>query len=185
MSYRTAKDLSSIRASGQVGKTWIYFFSHGEQHRRPYKIPFDPLTPRQLSKRAFFKHGMEYWGNLSPGEKNFYNEKALVSGKPQMGFNYFLGLWLRGEIVAEIIKSVQCDFVAVVDGNNNVNISEVAPAKSVLKVCCNSFSIGGSMADAFFVEGIRFIDSTTIRIAVHKGANIGAVRVGWQVIEYF
>ena len=185
MGYRTVKDLDSIRASGQVGKQYIYWFSHGEQHRRVYKVPFDPFTPRQLAKRGFFWQAKKYWDTLSQEQKDFYHEKARVLGRLPAGLQYFMSLWLRGLIVQETVRSVQRGRVVCVSGINNVTITEVAIAKSQVNV--NSYSCNEAVGapNVCNVKGGMLTSPTNLQIETSKGASAPDPIAYWEVVEFY
>ena len=185
MGSKSAFSLNSINARGTTGKEWVYWVAHGIQYRRKYIVPPDPLTPRQQSKRAFFRMGMAYWKNLSPTEKAEYAEKAENCGKSLISYNYFMSLWLRGEIVMESIKSIQRGVVSCINGYNNVTISQVEMAKSI--VIINSYSTAWVQADVLnlgAVLGGELTTSTNLRILAVKIVT-GAPAAYWQVIEYY
>lgn len=183
--YRIAKDLESIRAHGQVGRQWIYFFSHGEQHRREYKIPDDPQTPRQLAKRGFFWQAHQYWNNLTENEKDFYHDKAKVLGRLPAGLQYFLSLWLRGLIVQETVRSVQRGRLVCVDGINDVTIVEVAVAKTQVNVSSYSCNQSLGAPNTCNVVGGVLASSTNLQIEARKGTSAPDPIAYWEVVEFY
>lgn len=185
MSYKSAVDLHSIIARGQVGHQYIYYWVKGEQRRRAYVIPTDPLTPRQRSKRAFFRMGMKYWNALSDEEKYFYEIKAKKSGKPLISYNYFLSLWLRGKIVQEAVKSVQRGSTTCVAGFNDVEITEVEADKTLI-VCPAWGLAAGPNGDVISgIIGATLLDSTHLRIAALKSGGAASPVAVWEVIEFY
>lgn len=185
MGYGGCKDLKSISARGQFGKQYIYWRSKGEQYRRAYKVPFDPFTPRQLAKRGFFWQAKKYWDSLTPAQKNDYEVRARVIKNYWRGLNYFLSLWLRGDIVQETVRSVQRGSLTCVDGDNDVIITEVAMAKSFFWVSCFAFGSSEGLAKSNGVNGGYLLNSTTIRINAIKGVSAPNPTAYWQVIEFY
>jgi len=185
MSYGGATALHSINASGQVNKEFVYYIAKGVQKRRVYVVPANPQTPRQQAKRAFFRNGMIYWGNLPEIEKQEYIRKAKIIKAGWIGYNYFMRLWMRGKIVMECIKSIQKGSVSAVTGNNDITISEVDLSKSVVLInsYASSVEVSGTVY-AVSVLGGYLTTTTNLRIEVQL-ANVANAKIYWQVIEYF
>lgn len=185
MVYGGATSLHSINASGQINKEYVYYVVKGVQRRRGYFIPSNPQTPRQQSRRAFFKNGMQYWGNLPEIEKQEYNKKAKIIKIGWIGYNYFMQLWMRGDIVMDCIKSIQRGTLECVNGDNDVTISEVDMNKTMVLIPCYLENMGGTPPDTAGIVAGNLLNSTTIRIkAVKIGTGVAPIS-SWQVIEYY
>jgi len=185
MATKSCPDLFCLQASGQVGKQFIYWQSKGYSYKRAYVIPYDPRTPRTLTKRAFFRQGTLYWNSLSQAEKDSYNSYALTYNKKLTGYDCFFKKWLRGEIVQETIRSVQSGYIDAVTGINDVAISAVSVNKCLIIV--NSYAssaVVDSIPVAVSVLGGVLTSSTNLRIETQL-LNISTARVYWQVIEYY
>jgi len=178
-------DLNSIGSSGQINKEFVYFRSYGKQRRRTYFIPVNPKTPRQEAKRAFFKNGMAYWKNLSEEKKQEYNERAKIIKNAWIGYNYFMRLWLRGEIVQEVIKSIQRGKQFVPHGLTNISIVAVNLAKSVISYNAFLAVFDTPSLTGYGVEGASLTSPTNIAVNAWDTALTGTVIFCWQVIEYY
>ena len=185
MTFRTPVDLFSLEAHGQVGKKWIYWHSHGFAHRRPYKIPFNPKSPRQQCWRATCRQGTKFWNNLTHEEKNIYSNRAKNYSPYVTGFYYFMHLWFKGEIVNISVKSIQRGNATLSNGSNNITISEVNIEKSIV-ICPSFFLVHPSgLTYSKGIEGYNLTSSTNLRIDAIKGENSSVLYGTWQVIELF
>lgn len=179
------ENLKSFNASGQINKQYVYFSSYGKQRVRAYVVPANPRTPRQESKRGFFIHGMEYWNNLSESEKEFYNVKSKKIKTAWIGYNYFMRLWLRGDIVQECTRSIQRGNLGCVDGINNITISPVVMAKSVVWVSTYAFGSSEGLAKSNGIKGGELTSTTNLVINAIKGVAADSPVAYWQVVEYY
>ncbi len=185
MVYTGINDLRSLSAKGQVAKTWIYWVSQGKQFRRAYKIPVNPQTPRQQSKRGFFFHYKQYWSELSDNEKSNYNKTAMSIKQGWQGENYFLQKWMKGEIVQECTRSIQRGKLLCNDGINNVTISPVVLAKSVVWVSTYAFGSSEGLAKSNGVKGAELTSTTNLAIEGIMGVSAPQPTAYWQVVEYY
>ncbi len=180
-----ATDLHSLRARGQFKKTYVYYVVNGVQKRRGYAVPNDPNTPRQQARKAFFRNGSEYWYNLPAGEKEAWTVASKKIKQAWDGKNYFLRKWLKGEIVVDLIKSIQRGTEVCADGANDVTIVGVEMARSI--VVYGSYHCGSSLgaADEHGVSGMELTSATNLRIHAVKGAQADAPSAYWQVVEFY
>lgn len=86
----TAKEITiGIAARGSIEKTRTYqmttIFTDDDPPKRvraqlqyPYHAPIQPDSDAQLACRQNFADGMTAWVALSPGEKETWNQKALL-----------------------------------------------------------------------------------------------------------
>lgn len=176
---------SSIRARGQINKKKVFYVVHGEQRVRAYAVPTDPQTPRQLSKRAFWRNGMEYWYAQPQSFRDDYKAKAKKYYPTMFGVNLFMRDWVREVYVMEIIKSIQRGSQSCSTGDNDVTITAVDMSKTVVDVKPFYVTKGSPPADVKWCSGGFLVNSTTLRIRAFKGANFSLCMVEWQVIEYF
>ncbi|KKL86953.1 hypothetical protein LCGC14_1939620, partial [marine sediment metagenome] len=81
--------LLSLGASGKIAGTLVATTWKGLKVMREYVKPANPRTPDQLVQRGLFADAVSAWRlYLTNAEiRAAWNKKALVSGKPQSGFN--------------------------------------------------------------------------------------------------
>lgn len=176
---------SGFKARGQINKELIFYVVDGEQRIRDYVVPTDPQTPAQLSARAFWRNGMEYWHNESQTFRDNYNAKAKKYYSRMLGVNLFMRDWVREVYVMNVIKSMQCGQTNCSDGLNDITISSIDLTKSF--ALCNSFAIdeAGDGTKKLGVVGAYLLNATTLRIAAIKDAGASTPRAYWHVVEYY
>ncbi len=178
-------DLQSVSASGQIGKTSVYYVRNGEQCKRAYVVPVQPRTPRQLSSWGFFSHGMTYWKDQDQAFRDSYNQGVKDPYMNMWGVNLFLREWMKGEIVLNCIRSLQAGEKVCGDGDNDVAINEVVIAKSVVHVGTYYGGSSFGASDEYGICGAKLTSTTNLRINGHKGAIADAPIAAWQVVEYY
>ena len=174
-----------IQARGQIGKEWIYYVVNGYQRKRAYVIPNDPKSPRQLSKRAFWRNGVEWWKNESQNFRDNYNITAKNLSLAMTGHDLFMQDWTKGVYVTEVIKSIQKGSKVCNDGDNDVTIVGVEVVKSI--VIISSYHCGSSLGatDEHGIHGGALTSSTNLRICAVKGAQADQPIACWQVVEFY
>ena len=80
--------LFGFSASGRLNKALVYGSWRGIKYARMYAVPSNPRTPAQIAHRALFSAAVADWKELSPAEKDNWNQQA--SGRPLTGFNLFV-----------------------------------------------------------------------------------------------
>ena len=60
---------------------------------RAWVIPYDPMTPAQLARRAVMAAGVTAWRLLSPAEKDAW--RAAGKGRALPGFQTFISWYLK------------------------------------------------------------------------------------------
>lgn len=176
---------NTLVSRGQVGREWVYYVVDGYQRTRAYKVPTDPESPHQLSKRAHWSNGVEWWHNESPSFRSNYDVTAKNLNLAMTGFNLFMRDWSEGVYVTEVIKGVQTGTKLCNDGANDVTINAVALAKSI--VIISSYHCGSSLgvADEHGICGAELTSTTNLRIHAVKGAQASQPSSCWQVIEFY
>lgn len=81
--------LYSLTASGRFRDKVFVTRSGQETHVRPYRIPRDPKTQKQLDHRQKFKTISQQWKSLTPEQKESYNQLAEQEGGLS-GYNYYV-----------------------------------------------------------------------------------------------
>ena len=81
--------LLSLGASGQLGKTLVGTSWKGLKVMREYVKPANPRTADQVTQRNLFTDSVAAWRNYIDAAiiRAAWDRSALVSGKPQSGFN--------------------------------------------------------------------------------------------------
>lgn len=174
-----------ITARGQIGKTWIYYVVNGYQRRRAYVVPTDPQSPRQLSKRAFWRNGGVWWANESQSFRDNYKTTVKNLSLAMTGRDLFMQDWTKGVYVTEVIKSIQRGNVPLVNGANDVTITAVEMAKSIVNI--NSYltsDSAGANSRMGCIGGI-LTSSTNLRIFAVKEASATTPRGIYEVIEFY
>lgn len=185
MPAESATDLHSLAAHGQIKKQFIYFVQKGVQYRKAYVVPANPQTPRQQTKRAFFRMGIAYWHVQPQSFRDGYNEKAKRNFPNMEGFNLFLREWLTGKIVNESVRSIQAGTKVCADGANDVTITAVEVTKTFVFV--GTYHCGSSLGvtDEHGICGAELTSATNLRIHAIKGAQADAPSSCWQVVEFY
>lgn len=96
----------SLGAKGQVAKTLVASTWKGVKTMRHYVKPANPRSTKQTAQRELFANVVGFWHTVSTDEKTStaWNRLALVSGKPQSGFNAFSSNQVRlGKLTGEIV----------------------------------------------------------------------------------
>ncbi len=81
----------SLGATGQVAKTLVASTWKGIKTMRHYVKPANPRSTAQVAQREIMTAIVGFWHNAATTEAitTAWNKLALVSGKPQSGFNAF------------------------------------------------------------------------------------------------
>lgn len=96
----------SLGAKGQVAKTLVASTWKGVKTMRHYVKPANPRSTKQTAQRELFANVVGFWHTVSTDEETStaWNRLALVSGKPQSGFNAFSSNQVRlGKLTGEIV----------------------------------------------------------------------------------
>jgi len=173
---------ASSGSSGTIGKEWIYWDSAGNRYRRPYVIPFDPLTIDQHTQRAKFYIAKELWNSLTPTEQDTWKYLATTRRKVMTGYNYFMSIAIKE--VTVMVKQVIRGQTTLTDGVNVILIPEIYLAKSSLNY--NSYLSGDYDPDKkqTGIMSAYLSDSTHITALCKDSAGVGTVLLTWEVIEY-
>ena len=109
--------LLSLGASGQLGKTLVGTTWKGIKVMREYVKPANPQTAAQVTQRDLFTASVSAWRNyLTDADiRAAWNRSALVSGKPQSGFN--AGMSSLTQILAGDADASYAVSVAAAAGN--------------------------------------------------------------------
>jgi len=92
--------LFSFKAFGSVGKGITYTASKGINIVKRFFKSKDNLTSRRLQIRETYQEGILAWKDLTPEQKQGYEEQA--SGKTLTGYNLFMQEFLNENIPAYI-----------------------------------------------------------------------------------
>lgn len=96
----------SLGAKGQVAKTLVASTWKGVKTMRHYVKPANPRSTAQTTQRKLFADVVAYWHAVSTDEETTtaWNRLALVSGKPQSGFNAFSSAQVRlGKLTGKLL----------------------------------------------------------------------------------
>jgi hypothetical protein len=172
----------NIATHGQIGKKDIFWVVAGHQFKRPYKIPHDPKTFKQRTQRNKFYVVSQMWGQLTPQQKEEWEEKVLKTQYTMTAYNLFMRVKMKESF--PMIKTIQKGSEPVTEGANVVVINAVDVSKST--VTCNFFLTGdyNNNANQYGIYRVRFGSSTQIIINARDGATLGNLRADWTVIEY-
>jgi len=84
----------SIKLSGQIGHSYVYYLIKNVQYRRKYFIPPDPKTDAQLRIRDLMRKSVQKWHSLTPQEQTLHN--VVPHYDPTMsGYNFFISCYIK------------------------------------------------------------------------------------------
>lgn len=112
--------LLSLGARGKIAGTLVAFTWKGLKVMREYVVPTNPKTAAQTTQRDLFTACVSAWRNFLTNalERAAWNRSALVSGKPQSGFNAgmkaLLGI-LTGDADASFCGSAEAVSTEIVE----------------------------------------------------------------------
>src|SRR4030042_7049636 len=86
-------ELYSIEGWGQVGQVLIFDRGPHGTYTRPYRIPYQPRTERQVAWRTVFAEGVASWFSLSLPVRQGWETRSR--GLKMTGENLFLRHWLH------------------------------------------------------------------------------------------
>lgn len=89
---KVVNPLMSMSASGQIGKSLVYFKWKGLDVVRSYAIPANPKTNSQMTQRGYFTSAVNLFHSVAFNEldRSALNFSATLDPKPQSGFNKFV-----------------------------------------------------------------------------------------------
>lgn len=93
--------LLSVNATGQIGKSLIFFNWKGIHRVKKYKKPVQPDTQAQLDKRLLMNQAVSRWQTFFVDLKRFWNEAIKTTRKIMSGYNYFLSEYLNSMIAGK------------------------------------------------------------------------------------
>lgn len=84
--------LLSIRASGKIADTLVYFPWKGVNAVRSYVVPANPNTADQQTQRGYLEKAVDDWHGigLDADDHTAWNAHALTRPGPMSGFNSFV-----------------------------------------------------------------------------------------------
>ena len=88
--------LFSVDASGNIGKTITYSKAFGSNICKVTPKSRVPASAKQKVIRGYYSDGITEWENLTPAQKEVYNNRAI--GYALTGFNIFIGEYIEMRI---------------------------------------------------------------------------------------
>lgn len=172
----------ALSVSGQVGQEYIYWSFRGRHFRRPYVVPYDPMTLKQIESRNKLWVVASWWRGLTVEEKSVYENFVKKNNLKMSGYCYFLKK--KRKEVTVMVKQVLRGTFGLVDGINVIEIPEIIPVKSSLNY--NSYLSGDYDPDKkqSGVTAAYISDSTHLTVHCKDSALTGLVLFTWEVIEY-
>lgn len=87
--------LSSLGASGTLGKSFTFQNWKGIPRVKRYRKPTQPNTVAQLDKRDILLRAVIRWQGLSDFLKNLWEEYNRKTGKVRSGYNFFISEYIH------------------------------------------------------------------------------------------
>ena len=172
----------SMLPRGQINKEWIYWQAHGERYRRPYVIPYDPKTLKQIEVRNKMRIIASWWNALTEGEKAGYVVLNKKTGISQTAYNYFFKLKFRE--VKIMVKQVLRGQIELNAGENVITIPEITLQKTLLIFNC--FATGNFGVDDKQKGIIHCYISSATTLTAQAQLVIATSKplLCWQLVEY-
>jgi len=171
-----------LQPRGQCNHDWIYWKAYGKRMRRPYVIPFDPKTLKQIEVRNKMYIIGKWYKALTAEQKQFYDDEAKRKRLVMTGYNYFFKLKFKE--VTVMVKQVIHGSAPVVNGLNTITIPEIIIAKTLLFY--GTYGVGATASIKGFTGILNavFLSSTQIQVEAVDEKASGAVVFCYQLVEY-
>jgi len=98
----------SLKASGQLGKTLVFFPWKGLNALRTYVIPANPKSAAQTTQRGYFEDAVDEWHGAaySAADVSAWNRLAGIADKIMTGFNRMIREYVKEAITANVWERI-------------------------------------------------------------------------------